>query len=63
MAEDRLKIARILLIAAAATTVAAGLFYFDVFGVGEFGQTVALLLLVTAVMDVVMSFVLLRRRT
>jgi hypothetical protein len=63
MAEDKLKIARILLVAAAVTSVAAGLFYFDVFGVGEFGQTVALLLLVTAVMDVAMSFVILRRRT
>jgi hypothetical protein len=63
MAESPLKTARILWIAAAVTLVAAALSYFDVLGLGEFGQTVALLLLVTAVMDVAMSVVILRRRS
>lgn len=63
MADSPLKTARILWIAAAATTIAAALFYFDVFGMGEFSQTVALLLIGTAVMDVAMSAVILRRRS
>jgi uncharacterized membrane protein len=63
MAESPLKTARILWIAAAVTTVAAALVYFDVFAIGEFSKTFALLLLVVAVMDVAMSAVILRRRS
>ena len=63
MAESPLKTARMLWIAAAVTTVFAALLYFDVFGIGEFSKTFALLLLVTAVMDVALSAVIIRRRS
>ena len=63
MAESPLKTARILWMAAAVTTVLAALLYFDVFGIGEFSRTAALLLVVAAVMDVAMSAVILRRRS
>ena len=63
MAESPLKTARILWIAAAVTTVVAALSYFDVFGLGEFSKTFALVLLAAAVMDVAMSAYILRRQS